>query len=144
VHNLCGVETLLCPDVLFLLQPHDGLGGELLSHLFARARALKFGMFYVYTPISRVQHVNTVSSSTPLRRIIRVGGDPIVTRDREQRIDNDDVMCVQDKGTLEAMESFLNLGADEVDIRTIKSNFTVYNGETAVKHVFGQVRPDPV
>jgi len=67
--------------------PHDGLGGELLSHLFARARALKFGMFYVYTPISRVQHVNT------------------------------------DKGTLEAMESFLNLGADEVDIRTIKSNF---------------------
>jgi hypothetical protein len=27
--------------------------------------------------------------------------------------------------TLQTMESFLNLGADEVDIRTIQSNFTV-------------------
>jgi hypothetical protein len=27
--------------------------------------------------------------------------------------------------TLEAMESFLNLGADEVDIRTIRRNFTL-------------------
>ena len=31
--------------------------------------------------------------------------------------------------TLEAMESFLNLGADEVDIRTIQSNFSLVDSE---------------
>ena len=36
-------------------------------------------------------------------------------------------MCVvgQERETLESLESFLNFGADEVDIRTIQSNFTV-------------------
>jgi hypothetical protein len=34
-------------------------------------------------------------------------------------------LCVQEKETLESLESFLNLGADEVDIRTIQSNITV-------------------
>ena len=31
--------------------------------------------------------------------------------------------------TLEAMESFLNLGADEVDIRTIQRNFALVDFE---------------
>jgi hypothetical protein len=43
------------------------------------------------------------------------------------------VMGVQDKETAESLESFLNLGADEVDIRTIQGNFTVG----------GRVRPEP-
>jgi hypothetical protein len=46
-------------------------------------------------------------------------------------------MCVQaaeaaHEETLEAMESFLNLGADEVDIRTIASNFTLVDVRTRV------------
>ena len=56
------------------VQPHNGLGGELLDKLFARARAMKFGMLYIYTPVSRVQHVENVSSSTPLPRPL--GGRP--------------------------------------------------------------------
>jgi hypothetical protein len=38
--------------------------------------------------------------------------------------------------TLEAMESFLNLGADEVDIRTIRMNFTLV-AELKVRSFFG-------
>jgi len=39
------------------MQTSDGLGGEVLGRLFARAYALKFDILYVYTPISRLAHV---------------------------------------------------------------------------------------
>ena len=49
------------------------------------------------------------------------------------------MLCSQKENKLKSLESFLNLGADEVDIRTIKTNFTVVD----LSEVDG-VRPGPV
>jgi len=78
---------------------NDGLGGFVMSRLITRAYALREGALFVYTPLKPSGHL--------------LGA--------EGRVDDPTTEAAHEE-TLAKMESFLNLGADEVDLRTIQGN----------------------
>jgi hypothetical protein len=107
-----------------------------LGRLSTRAHALAQGQLYVHMPVSPNHHLtgakyrdkrNAVSApdasdtrSTPWAAALNSSVDT-----HTHVVMTVQTAAVEDEYTLEAMESFLNLGADEVDVRTIKMPFTI-------------------
>jgi hypothetical protein len=125
--------------------------------MLVRASALKRGNLYVYTPIGPNNHLTGSRRRSPDRVrghvAMRLWGRQRV-RQKVSEFREARVGCVQagsaaSERTLESIESFLNLGADEVDIRTIQSELNVskvrcLQGKERISTAVWEAGPTPV
>jgi len=90
---------------------NDGIGGFVMGRLSTRAYALSIGALYVHMPVSPNHHLTGAKYKEK----------------RNSSLEDANEM------TLESMESFFNFGADELDVRTIKTKFSILGDGTQKK-----------
>jgi hypothetical protein len=121
------------------VQPQDGLGGEILARMTFRANSIKKGLVYVHTPFSVLDHVEVRGSCVaeePLAGLMRGTSDdhstplPWYTRHTlwgQASFPGLSLVRHRTQGHEAALEAFMNLGADEIDIREVTTDFIVHN-----------------